>query len=316
MKIEKLFYKLIIFIKYGIFIPHLKIYYYKNKTADYFSNKTELEKQKILNKITLKFNKKYRKRIAFYKAEIDKMQLEQKKERIIWFCWLQGIENAPPLVKINFKALTQSLGKDYKINLITSENINNYITLPEFIIKKFKKGIISPAHFSDIVRNALLIEYGGTWIDSTIYCEKVDDNIKRELLDCNLFVFQNLFPFPVVTSTENWFITSCKNNRNIILLQNLLLEYWKHNNIGVDYLFYYCFLEIIKNEYQYDWKKMPIACNMDALLLQKYLFEEFDVNIYNQIMNSCCFQKLTHHMDKSILNKENTFYKYLLAKSV
>ena len=36
--------------------------------------------------------------------------LEHKRNKIIWFCWLQGIENAPEVVKACYRSLQRHLG--------------------------------------------------------------------------------------------------------------------------------------------------------------------------------------------------------------
>lgn len=307
--------QIIIFFKYGIFYSHLKMhYYYKKENYMYYFNKLELEKQIIRNKIIKKLKSKYYKKIKLFKNEIEKQKLEHNKDKLIWFCWLQGMENAPPLIKMNYNTILKNLGDEYRVILITNENLKDYIILPDYIIEKFNKGVLSAAHFSDIIRNELLIKYGGSWIDATIYCESIDNDSKNSFLDSDFFMFQMLYPFPVVASIENWFITSCKNNRNIILVQKLLLDYWKHNNYAVDYLLYYCFMEIVKEEYKEDWEHIPIGCNMDALLLQKYLFEEFNEEKFKQIIKCCCFQKLTHHIKANEANKKDTFYRFLLNR--
>ena len=48
--------------------------------------------------------------------------------------------------------------------------------MPEYIVKKWEKGRIPAALFSDLLRLELLIKYGGTWIDSTVLCTGVNEN--------------------------------------------------------------------------------------------------------------------------------------------
>ncbi len=43
------------------------------------------------------------------------------------------------------------------------------MNIPNSIVSKWKSNVISDTHFSDIIRTELLIKYGGTWIDSTVY---------------------------------------------------------------------------------------------------------------------------------------------------
>ena len=81
----------------------------------------------------------------------------------IWQCWFQGEENMPNSIKLCLQSIKE-FNPDREIILITEKNMNEYIKLPDFIIEKYKKGIISRTHFSDILRLYLLKEYGGVWV--------------------------------------------------------------------------------------------------------------------------------------------------------
>ena len=47
--------------------------------------------------------------------------------------------------------------------------MNQYYQLPEYIIDKHKKGYISNTELADILRVSLLSDFGGIWIDATIF---------------------------------------------------------------------------------------------------------------------------------------------------
>ncbi|OUP81437.1 UNVERIFIED_ORG: hypothetical protein B5F06_14970 [Lacrimispora saccharolytica] len=54
------------------------------------------------------------------------------------------------------------------VKLIDESNLDSYVTLPDYIVGKWKQGIILDALFSDLIRLELLIKYGGLWLDSTV----------------------------------------------------------------------------------------------------------------------------------------------------
>ena len=56
-----------------------------------------------------------------------------------------------------------------KVVILNKENISKYIQIPQFTYEKLKSGIISIPHFADIIRTKLLYEYGGIWMDATLY---------------------------------------------------------------------------------------------------------------------------------------------------
>lgn len=120
-------------------------------------NKKYIEPYKFLNKYSYSINN-----------VLDKSTENNDDEMPIWQCWLQGTNNMPDLVKICMQSV-KKFNPNRKIIILTEENIKDYIKLPDYIIEKYKKGIIPKPQFSDILRLSILKEYGGVWIDATIY---------------------------------------------------------------------------------------------------------------------------------------------------
>lgn len=130
---------------------------YCNKLSTYAINK----KTKWLDKY---FAHKYNDIIEkYHNWQFETMPVE---EPYIWVFWGQGENNMPPLVKACYRQLTH-----YNDNtiLVTLESVKKHIELPDIIFEKANTGKISWAHFSDIVRNALLAKHGGLWLDATVW---------------------------------------------------------------------------------------------------------------------------------------------------
>lgn len=89
------------------------------------------------------------------------------KDYQIYFCWLQGEANLPPLVRCCYNSLRQNAGR-YKVVFIDEQNFSRYVDIAPHIMEKFRAGKITRTHFSDILRVNLLERYGGLWLDSTI----------------------------------------------------------------------------------------------------------------------------------------------------
>ena len=94
-------------------------------------------------------------RKAFYHGQ----GLEQKKAKIIWFCWLQGLERAPSIVISCYNSLKQNL-TDREIKVVDADNWQEHVDLPEYIVEKWKRKRIPAANFSDLLRLQLLTKYG------------------------------------------------------------------------------------------------------------------------------------------------------------
>ena len=101
---------------------------------------------------------------AFNEEDFQRVSSEDYK---IWFCWLQGEENLPPIVRCCYNSLRENAGH-YKIVFIDEKNFSNYVDIAPHVMDKFRAGKISRTHFSDILRVNLLERHGGLWLDSTI----------------------------------------------------------------------------------------------------------------------------------------------------
>ena len=122
----------------------------------------------------------------------EKADLSHERSNTVWFCWFQGIENAPLIVRICLDSLKRYL-PDKEIIIVDEGNRQQYVSFPDHIEKRWKKGQIPPTQFSDLLRLELLIKYGGTWIDSTVLCTGVNGSKVKEFrnyLEADLFFFQ------------------------------------------------------------------------------------------------------------------------------
>jgi hypothetical protein len=90
----------------------------------------------------------------------------QKNKTIFW-CWLQGIKEAPKLYLSNLNSLLMNC-KGFNIIIINETNMFDYIKFPSYIIEKYRKNFITPTHLTDLLRLELLIKYGGTWSDASV----------------------------------------------------------------------------------------------------------------------------------------------------
>ena len=103
----------------------------------------------------------------YAKAVINEETCPHVKDYQIYFCWLQGEANLPPIVRCCYNSFKQNAGR-YKIVFIDEQNFSKYVDIPPHVMDKFRTGKITRTHFSDILRVNLLERYGGLWLDSTI----------------------------------------------------------------------------------------------------------------------------------------------------
>lgn len=267
----------------------------------------EIVRNSVDNKILSKLRKKYKKFIRENKEKISQNSINREHSNKVWFLWLQGIEQAPDIVKICYSSVQKNLG-DRELIFLTDENYRDYILFPDYIQKKIDSGIITKTHMSDLLRLELLTRYGGTWIDATVYLSS--SNIPHYMLDSDLFLFQKLKPAldGNPKSISSWYITSCTKNPILVLAKELLYEYWKKEIRLIDYFLMHNFIELAIETYPSEWKKVvPFSSSTPHILLLR-LFDEYDRVIWDSVMSQTSIHKLTYKFKDDQINNYNKFF--------
>lgn len=250
---------------------------------------------------------KYSKFLKKYEAKENKIH---EYSDIVWWCWFQGEEKAPDIVKACLESVRNNMpGK--KIIVITEDNMWNYVSMPDFIKEKYKKGIISRTHFSDLLRLELLITYGGLWIDSTVLCTAEP----AYAFNKPLFVFKTNEKNDPATAAQSWFIYSEKNNPILCLTRELHYKYWKKHNTQIHYFIFYFFMKLAAEKYKAEWNSIPFFSDVPPHIMQRELFTEYSDERTEQLKRMSDIHKLTYKFKKdSDLQKENTIYKKILEE--
>lgn len=259
-------------------------------------------------KIKQKLHRKYKKVLEAFDQEYDE-NLNHENSKKVWVCWFQGMEKAPEIVKKCYASLQENL-TDREIILITSDNMQDYVDFPDFILKKWEKGIITNTHMTDLLRLELLIRYGGTWIDSTVLCTRERGEIPDCFFDSNLFFYQTLKPGRDGHASvfSSWYLTSCSNNKILLAVRCLCYAYWQKNDQMVDYFLLHLFMSIVLEYYEESWKSIPPACNSAPHMLLLRLFEPYNEEVYNFILGQTPFHKLSYKFTEEQFNRKGTYY--------
>lgn len=180
-------------------------------------------------------------------------------------------------------------------------------------MKNTKKGWISRAHYSDILRIDLLCRHGGLWVDATVLNTGGDFSN----LEVPLFVYKSLNlsrkdSQAIVASS--WLISSYSNHPILLYTRKLLWAYWRRKNSLCNYfLFHICFT-IATERYPIEWSAVPTFNNHSPHILHFELNEQFSEKRWEQLKHISAFHKLNHHIDYS--SGVNTFYKFIVSSKV
>ena len=258
-----------------------------------------------------KLEKQYKSELIKFDKEYD-VSLPHKVSNKVWICWFQGIENAPELVKCCVESIRKNLISK-EIIVITAENMLNYVQFPSFIMEKWENGQITYTHMTDLLRLELLIKYGGTWIDATVFCSAKEDNISPYFLNSDLFFFQSLKPGRDGHSHINssWYITAKSNSKYLMACRHLCYEYWKEHNSMVDYFLLHDFMSICLEFYPEIAKAIVPRDNATPHILLLRLFDEYNEEMWEAINQQTPFHKLSYKFDASKKELKGTYYKAL-----
>lgn len=293
--------------QYGMKKLIKRIYLIMKPGKSFFQLYSLKESYEIYNKL----EKKYDSEIIIYRDEGDDKPVNQ----VIYTAWLQGEDKAPMIVKACWESMKRNM-PEYRLIILTEDNYRQYTKLDSMIEEKYKRKIISRAHFSDILRTKVLVDNGGIWLDSTVLCtdNKLIHYLDSENID--FFVFQNMKRNDDTSVLSSWLIYAKKNNSILKSVYELLVKYWKSNNVLEDYFLYHKLFTLVSHHYPNEWGKMPVLSNIDSHLLQHELFTKYNKARYGQLRELCSYHKLTHKYSKDLEDKEDTVFHHIMNEFI
>ena len=134
------------------------------------------------------------------------------------------------------------------------------------------------------------------------------------MLDSELFLPKTTFEETFNTATQicSYYITAHKNNKLLLMVRELLYEYWKKYDDVIEYLLIYDFFEIAIEMYPEEWSKViPFPC-AECTLLFDNLTKPYSPELYEALTSRSPFQKLTWRFLPGKDGK-NTVFDYILT---
>ena len=229
---------------------------------------------------------------------------------IIWWLWLQGVDKAPDVCKACLRSLRRWY-PDKKIITLDLNNLHEYITLPDYINEKYKKGIIDNTKYSNLVRLQLLIEYGGTWIDSTVFC--TGRNFEY-IMHLPLFMFRRDSAdkgWPVRISA-NWFIVSAPHDPILTLTRDLHFQYWQDYDFCMHYFIFHMFFRMASEAYSDEWNQIPFISVRPTHEIRKAFYENYTEEKMEYLREVSNFHKLTWKLNPKHMPLDTSIYHHVV----
>jgi mannosyltransferase OCH1-like enzyme len=244
-------------------------------------------------------------------VEAPKLNNKVRDNHIIWIMWMQGMENAPELVKKCYDSIHRNKPKDYEIILLSMQNISEYIILSEFILEKYDMGIITATHLSDIIRIELLSMYGGCWIDATVFCSgPIPEYMMSDMF---LFKLESILCYPVI-KMSSWWMAANKGNKIICEARDAIQKYWECEEQLCNYFLLHIIMSRIIDtdaSCREMFRKIPFFNSKNAQILVENLGTQYCKKSWEIMKDSSAIQKLTYK-NRYIKGDIYNFYMALL----
>lgn len=240
----------------------------------------------------------------------------------VWCCWWQGVEQMPELVRMCHERLKQVLPKDRaQLHIITLDNYRDYVDIPEHIVEKFEKKIITMTTMSDVLRFALLSKYGGYWLDATVF---FTGDIPEEFFSGH-FHCQRMASDAEKVAREacrgNWCGFSMAGPKDSIVfrfMSDAFSRWWAHYDTIIDYV-------LIDYMLWTGFKFVPAIHetidavpdnNEDIFEMYQKLNQPYTPELLEDLTKRNVMHKLTYKMDlmKETPEGQQTLYGYLLGQ--
>lgn len=278
-----------------------------NKLGFFYIRNRHIAKEASQCALYRKFERQYR---DVLEAPVEAG--EQRRSRKVWVCWLQGFDSAPDLVKACLNSLKRNLS-GYEIVELDESNLREYAQLPDYIEAKYRAGIITRAHYTDLLRVDLLCRHGGIWIDSTVLCTSPD--LMPVVENAPLFVFKEykiapLDQLPIVASS--WFVGAVSNHPILLLTRKLLYAYWRRENVLREYYTFHLFFAMAARRFPEEWRAVPPYNNISPFVLRYEIMRPDSQELWERILSFSSFHKLSYRHD--FTGDGNNLYAHILRE--
>jgi Capsular polysaccharide synthesis protein/Polysaccharide pyruvyl transferase len=176
-------------------------------------------------------------------------------QKIIWSCWFQGRDRAPPLVQ-QCIASWERQNPGWTVRCLDGETARRLTGLDDLI--DTRKPTVTAASASDIVRIMLLHEFGGVWVDATTLCNRPLDEWLPGMIESRSF-----FGFDKPAKTRpiaSWFLAAKPGAPIVDRWCRETVDYWQERESSPDYFwFHHLFRDLLTAdpEFAAAWDAVP-----------------------------------------------------------
>lgn len=153
--------------------------------------------------------------------------------RTIWTCWFQGRASAPKLVERCLRSWERN-NPGWDFRCLDATTIPLYLPLGQHV--DLERQLLTAASLSDILRVLLLQEFGGVWVDATLFCNRPLDEWLPDVMGGSFFAFAKPAPDRPLSS---WFLSAAPKNYLVPLWAQRTVDYWANRQKSEDYFWFH-----------------------------------------------------------------------------
>ena len=296
----------------------LKYYGVKATWAYYLGNQSESKYFDYRRKLIMTFVRRLREEAKIDNVDNDIVEKNNEFPKIVWVLWQQGEAQMPETVKASVKTIKEFAERSgCEFHFLTDENILNYIKIPKDIIEKNKNKQLSSAAFADIVRASLLYEYGGIWMDATLF---VSPYATLEMFEGEFFSLNHPPTHPEkmerTISDFKWsgYCLAGKKGRSYFRhIRDIFIYFVRKCPMFIHYLMmdYFILSEYESNpEFKTIVDGLPILAPAERILfLREYSDKFFDEVEWEEVLKTTPIMKTTYKINKDTLIPGTYLYK-------
>ena len=286
--------------------------------AYYLTQQSHSKYYDFSKKVILDFVLKLRKEAQIDESNTDKKEVTKEFPKIIWTMWQQGEVQMPKTVTASMKTIKDFAKRNgCEFHLLTDKNLEHFVNIPKDITEKYKKKELTAAHYSDIVRFSLLYQYGGIWMDATLF---VSPYATVEMFEGEFFSLNHP---PLDTNKmerticdykwSGFFFTGQKGCRHIKHIRDLYIYYVRKYPIFIHYLMmdYFILSEYECNdEFSILVDRLPVLESAEKLwFLRDHANDIFDDMEWNNVLKTTPIMKTTYKINKKEIVPNSYLYK-------
>ena len=291
--------------------------------AYYLTQQTKKQYYDFSKELILNFALKLRKEAKIDKSSDERKETTTEFPNIIWTMWQQGEAQMPETVRASMKTIKDFAERNgCEFILLTDENLVDFIDIPTDIIEKYKRKELTAAHYSDIIRFSLLYQYGGIWMDATLFVSPYAtvDMFKGDFFSLN---------HPPIHADEieraigdfkwsSFFLAGKKEKSYFKHIRDLYIYFIRKYPVFIHYLMldYFILSEYkLNDEFKDLADELPVLAPAERVwFLRDHANDIFDENVWTEVLKTTPIMKTTYKINPEKLIPQSYLYKFFYGE--